>query len=377
MRIDRQAIQPIITGKGRGMMLVVNGDRRRMPQTEQTAVTWLRNWNTIDGVAISGCYLPDHDNPHAATEGDIVVITPHGCGVIEVKGILGQVSGTIRCPPNGPWKMPGISGSPVHVRAGDANPLDQVMDGTFNLKNLAAAQGIQTFVFGLVLVFAWPSHTVEVDTETLPRGIEVLAGDATVLQKWFHRRARSPKTWTAQQAHILVTALNFGDDITISDLIAEGFADGNIAAAAALDAEPTSVWATRPSLPVPGATWAAAPSHIDEPITTPPPFTGYTLIPIPIAAPIHTRPQQRRHGAQRLGAIAMIVVMSGGLWLFAQWRNDELRPHPGSDSETTQPTIETPPAPTADTPATQPPISPVPEVAPVPPSSCSPFQPGC
>jgi len=72
-------------------MLVVNGDRSGIPPTERIVLDWLRTWNgayTIGGVAISGCYLPDRRRGRRATEADLVVITPHACVVIEVKGTI-------------------------------------------------------------------------------------------------------------------------------------------------------------------------------------------------------------------------------------------------------------------------------------------------
>ncbi|WP_107661085.1 nuclease-related domain-containing protein [Nocardia suismassiliense] len=361
-------------------MLVINGERRRMTYTERTTVAWLKSWRDIGGVAISGCYVDDRNDPSDATDGDIVLLTPQGCIVIEVKRILELVSGRVSCRANGPWSMPGVTGSPVHTRKGDLNPIDQVSDGTYNLKNLAASRGIDTFVVGLVLLFGQKGCTIEVRTAALPRGIEVLAAHESHLRNWLHRKAQRSTTWSAQQAHTLLTALNFAGGISLADLVAEGFPD--IPLAGVVDPQQEG-----------GSTklgMMASPERAHNPFwfSIPPRVVDTTVAPVriehaptPSLAVIYRRPP-RRHGAQRLGAIGLIVILAATSMLFIRWHNETTSP-PAVVDETTLSTTPTPTIPSPDAHPVVPSPDPTPAEAAIPISPpparkyCYPFQIGC
>ncbi|WP_067891690.1 nuclease-related domain-containing protein [Nocardia vaccinii] len=278
-------------------MLVLNGDRGGIPSTEKIILDWLRAWNGADmvgGVAISGCYLTDRRHGRRATETDLVVITPHTCVVVEVKGITLPVGGVMSCPANGPWSIPGVAGSPVHVRANDLNPLNQVREGTFNLKNLAKRIGIDAFVSGLVLIVPHQGRSVTVATQDLPTGTDVLAGSASELLAWFGKSGRRAAAWTAEQAHALLTVLNFGEAVTIAELAAQGFS-----AAQPADLPPSASSAGAPLEPWLEGVRVVGPSPIVDPPRPRRSFKPVPRQPLPpawadIEAQVKQRSRERR-----------------------------------------------------------------------------------
>ncbi|MEV0774052.1 nuclease-related domain-containing protein [Nocardia salmonicida] len=206
-------------------MLVFNGDRNGLGKTERTVIGWMRNWTGlagVSGVVISGCVLPGRANGAGGTEADLVVFTPHTVVVIEVKGIVESVSGDLSCPSNGPWSMAEIIGSPVHVRRRDINPFDQVSAAVFGVKDLAKRLGIDAYVFGLVLVLPMPNCTLTLSKGVQREGLDVLVGLESQLKQWFLNRCRRPG-WTAEQAHRVISELNFDYAVTVADLVDEGF----------------------------------------------------------------------------------------------------------------------------------------------------------
>ena len=182
-------------------MLIINAETGT-PNTERQVLGFLQDYSSNPGVAISGLNIPDRHRRHS-TEADIVVVTPFTAAVIEVKGILEPVGGTLSCGSNGRWSMPGISGDPVHVRALDNNPLRQVSDPMFDLKDLAneLEPDRELFINGLVVVVPHPGTTVSLDKGVLPQGRDVLLGaDPAPLWKWLNRKAFQVREdpWTVE-----------------------------------------------------------------------------------------------------------------------------------------------------------------------------------
>ncbi len=191
-------------------MLIINAETRK-PSTEQKALGFLRDYSSNPGIAVSGLQIPDRHR-RRTTEADVVVFTPFAAAVIEVKGILERIGGTLSCPINGRWSMHGIDGDPVHVRGHDINPLHQVADPMYDLKNLAGElePGRELFVDGLVLVVPHPGTTVSLDKSALPPGRDVLLGnDAAQLWKWLNRKAFRARTdpWTAELVVAVLAAI--------------------------------------------------------------------------------------------------------------------------------------------------------------------------
>ncbi|NKY52585.1 NERD domain-containing protein [Nocardia vermiculata] len=182
-------------------MLIINAETGK-PRTERQVLEFLQDYGTNPGVAISGLNVPDQHR-RRTTEADIVVFTPFTAAVIEVKGILEPSGGTLFCGSNGRWSLSGVTGDPVHVRAHDRNPLDQVSEPMFGLKNLARVVGRDDtlFVNGLVVVVPHPGASVSLDKPPLPTGRDVLLGaEPTPLWQWFNRKAFQVRDdpWTVE-----------------------------------------------------------------------------------------------------------------------------------------------------------------------------------
>lgn len=308
-------------------MKVVNGDRAGIPGTERVVMDWLRAWSGdyfIGGVALSGCFVPDGKGKEF--EADLVLITPQICAVVEVKGITQPVGGALSCPSNGPWSLPGIVGSPVHVRSGDSNPFDQVRPNTFNLKNLAVRVGIdKPFVLGLVLVLPQAGHDITLVKKGSPTGIEVKVGSLSGFRGWFHANARGRKAlWSAEQAHALIRELNFAHVVTTADLAAEGFASADPLTTTPRAAQsPPPVDASRrarprrytdrppaPALSAPPAAGTSTARNVSARTVgrpaSPPAFSGTT------------RRSRPRTGPAVVATVLMVMLFGGGWWVFGQ-----------------------------------------------------------
>ncbi|MEV5648365.1 NERD domain-containing protein [Nocardia sp. NPDC052254] len=182
-------------------MLIINAETRN-PSTEQQALGYLRDYSSNPGIAVAGLQIPDRHH-RRTTEADVVVFTPFAAAVIAVKDIPERVGGTLSCPINGRWSMPGIEGDPAHPRGHDINPLHGVADPMSDLRNLATElePGRELFVDGLVLVVPHPGTSVSLAKGALPPGRDVLlGGDASQLWKWLNRKAFRARTdpWTVE-----------------------------------------------------------------------------------------------------------------------------------------------------------------------------------
>lgn len=121
------------------------------------------------------------------------------------------------------WNGEFFIGGPVHVRQGDANPIDQARAGTLNLKNLTTKIGVTAFVQSLVTVVAQPRHPITIVKKGMPRGMDVRVGSLKELRSWHQTKTCVHKVfWAAEQAHALMRALDFGHAVTLADLIDHG-----------------------------------------------------------------------------------------------------------------------------------------------------------
>lgn len=208
-------------------MLVIN-ERTTAPRSEQRVLDWMRSWTgqyVIVGLAISGCYLPDRERKDETQEADLVVITPRAAVVVEVKGTVPEAtSGVLSVQANGRWRLSGYAGDPIHVRDHDSSPFDQVTNNVFNLKTLVRKHNAEAFVDGLIVVVPPKDSNLTLNIESRRRGCAVVLGAGQAdLRAWFHRTASRKLIWTAERTHALLTDLNLGDQITIDDLVADGF----------------------------------------------------------------------------------------------------------------------------------------------------------
>ncbi|MGW4092780.1 NERD domain-containing protein [Nocardia sp. NPDC004750] len=208
-------------------MLVIN-ERTTAPRSEQRVLDWMRSWTgqyVIVGLAISGCYLPDRERKDETQEADLVVITPRAAVVVEVKGTVPEAtSGVLSVQANGRWRLSGYAGDPIHVRDHDSSPFDQVTNNVFNLKTLVRKHNAEAFVDGLIVVVPPRDSNLTLNIESRRRGCAVVLGAGQAdLRAWFHRTASRKLIWTAERTHALLTDLNLGDQITVDDLVADGF----------------------------------------------------------------------------------------------------------------------------------------------------------
>ncbi|MBF6299426.1 NERD domain-containing protein [Nocardia amamiensis] len=208
-------------------MLVIN-ERTTAPRSEQRVLDWMRSWTgqyVIVGLAISGCYLPIRCRTGEAQEADLVVITPRAAVVIEVKGTVPDaMTGVLSVQANGRWRLSGFEGDPVHVRDHDSSPFDQVTNNVFNLKELVRKHHSEAYVDGLIVVVPPRESTVTLNIESRRKGCGVVLGNTPVeLRAWFHRTASRKLIWTAERVHALLGDLNLADQVSIEELVADGF----------------------------------------------------------------------------------------------------------------------------------------------------------
>ncbi|MEU6563577.1 nuclease-related domain-containing protein [Nocardia nova] len=259
-------------------MLIINAETRK-PGTEQKALGFLRDYSRNPGIAISGLQIPDRHR-RRTTEADVVVFMPFAAAVIEVKGIVQPVGGTLSCPVNGRWSMPGIDGDPVYASGHHINPLHQVADPMYDLKNLAneLEPRRELFVDGLVLVVPHPGTSVSLDKSALPAGRDVLLGnDSGQLWKWLNRKAFRARTdpWTVELVVAVLAAIGL-DQAGIPEeaahlraaLIREGFTTEGPATMpeAGAAAEPADPEFSTPALAASAAFAAASVADASTPV---------------------------------------------------------------------------------------------------------------
>ncbi|WP_174185025.1 NERD domain-containing protein [Nocardia barduliensis] len=208
-------------------MLVIN-ERTTAPRSEQRVLGWMRNWTgqyVIVGLAISGCYLPDRERKGEAREADLVVITPRAAVVIEVRDTVPEATaGVLSVQANGRWRLSGFAGDPIQVHDHDGSPFDQLSDNVVNLQALVRKHHAEASVDGLIVVVPPEESALTLHIESRRRGCAVVLGASAVdLRAWFHRTASRKLVWTAERTHALLADLNLGDQVTIDDLVADGF----------------------------------------------------------------------------------------------------------------------------------------------------------
>ncbi|MEV6281060.1 nuclease-related domain-containing protein [Nocardia sp. NPDC051832] len=372
-------------------MLVINGDRTNIPGTERRVIGWLRN-HDAPGLVISGCQIEDRRSQRTY-EADLVVLTPETCAVVEVKGMLTEDSGTMKCPANGRWSMPGVPGDPVHVRTGDTSPLDQVTGRMYDLKHLVEEAGGQgLFVAGLVLVLPARGAEVTLDKGPMPTGRDVLVGPAGMMG-WLRGTARRKESpWTAEVVLAVLQRLGV-TAVTHAQLLAHGFPSHTPTAPPTSGRDvidpfaPDYSFARRPptSFPRPEPiSMPTPPAQKPEPIDNPDLGRTDSYKPGEYAVPF---PQllaetSSRRSRARSAAIAAVVfaMIAGGIWAVTDIKDSEASdsPTPATTSLTEQPTTsaeQAPPPETEPVVVEAPPAAPAP--APVPSRGCFPFQPNC
>jgi hypothetical protein len=325
------------------VMLIINDDRP-ISGAEKVVLARLRKIRG-PGIVLSGCYVPGRTvtgGRQVGQEVDAVLITPRLLAAIEVKGIVVfAASGVLTCGPNGRWTLPSIEGDPVHVRASDTNPLDQVTGGMYGLKDIAeTVTGSEVFVPGLVAVVPNKGAiTLDKGRVPMPTGRDVILDSE--LADWLTGSSHRPRVWDAAGVYALLDALGLAETVTYDAVVAAGFT-APATAAAEQQAPPQSA-------PAPARRTAAPKKAAPKPRAR------------------RRRPARRRRGWTRPVVLAAAVIcLIAGLRLF------------GPVLSTAVHSVHGPSATAPAAPAVAPP-APAVQQAPPPPSSvtCYPFQTGC
>ncbi|MEU7768579.1 NERD domain-containing protein [Nocardia sp. NPDC049190] len=208
-------------------MLVIS-ERTTAPRSEQRVLGWMRSWTgqyVIVGVAISGCFLSDRFGEGEVREADLVVITPRAAVVVEVHGTVAEATaGVLSVQADGRWRLSEFDGDPIQVRDTDGSPFDQVMNNVATLTELVREHHADAIVDGLIVVVPPRESTLTLNIQSRRRGCAVVLGSTPVdLRAWFHRTASRKLVWTAERVHALLGDLDLADEVTIEDLVADGF----------------------------------------------------------------------------------------------------------------------------------------------------------
>ncbi|WP_067709368.1 nuclease-related domain-containing protein [Nocardia yamanashiensis] len=377
-------------------MLVLNGDRRGITDAEKAVLERLRGWNgafLIGGVALSGAFVSERGDDGEVGESDLLVITPKLCVVIEVEAIRRPVDGTLSCPEDEAWSMAGIDGDPIVLRGNDINPVDQAREGVYLAKALAAEVGNHdAFVLGLVLVVPQPKHKLALDRGRWSASAEVRVGMLKDLRRWFQRYGEDRSIcWTAEQVHSLLSVLNFAHQITVDELIEQGFPD-ELTPHSTIPLPAVAVPATD-RIPVPDVaptlTWRGDPFSWLDASSSPPPEPAIAEVALgPDPLPVEPRPRvseprlflpepqplpsrlaraatppQRRFNRALAGVIALCATVIGALLVYVNVQLGATPKDSGAGAPISRP---------AATPST-PSEAPHPTTLP----GCYPFQPDC
>lgn len=204
-------------------MLVID-EATAVAYSEQRVLDWMRAWSgqfIIVGLAISGCRLGDHEHT------DLVVLTPRATIVMDVKGTAPEArEGVLSVRADGRWKLSGYDGDPLDDAESGAEqrPFDRVSSSISVLTELVRSRNPEAGVEGLVVVVPPGESDITVRVGAgRPRCGVVVAATAADLRAWFHRTANRAIVWSAEAAHELLTDLGAGAQVSVEDLIAEGF----------------------------------------------------------------------------------------------------------------------------------------------------------
>ncbi|MBF6341296.1 NERD domain-containing protein [Nocardia abscessus] len=327
-------------------MLVIN-TRSTIEPSEARVAHWMSRWNgryAIRGVAIASYHLPGRDT--AGQQADFVLLTPQVSAVIEVKGTHRDLThGVITAEPNGRWHHSSDDRDPVHTRANDLNPIDQALSATYLFKALVEKHNPgQSFVSAVVVVVPPRRSQLRLQVRSLPTGCEVVLGNSG-LRRWLHRTARRDPIWTAEQVYSLLNAMNLGPELTIPDLLAEGFPS--------LEAPPITSTARRAKTTT--TVGATAPTA-SRPVSEHPPASDTRVASSPRVGSQSSRwrltPRRRtdhrdpgqpehsgavgrpRHRRQQIAALVVVVAVWAAMWLLVAHYN----PTPPSAPATSTPT---------------------------------------
>ncbi len=254
-------------------MLIVTVDPD-LPPSAADVVSWMGSW--IDNYAIPGVAVAGF-RPTPGPTTAFAVLTPEAAAVIEVAGVRPEIAGgviTVESPE--PWRHDHFDGDPLG--ADGVDPTHQVREGLAALEPLIERHNPgQGTASGVVLLVPPRGSTVRLDVVTAPPGCDVVIGHDG-LRLWLHRatRRREP-IWTAERVHALLTDLNLGAQVTVAQLLDQGFA-AEADSGARPPSDPAALLVAGVGAPSPGGAFAAGGG-------APPPGAGVPPPPGPGAPP--------------------------------------------------------------------------------------------
>ncbi|MEV0299130.1 nuclease-related domain-containing protein [Nocardia sp. NPDC050710] len=206
-------------------MLVINNSPTKV-YSEARVARWLRGWtgkHALAGVAIANYHIPDL-RTSSTQQADFIILTPQTAVIVEVKGTDSEVThGVLTAEANGPWHSTASDRDPVLTRDCDTHPVDQALSAAYLFKDLTDKHNPgNAFVSAVVVIVPPHNSTVRLKVGPMPTGCHVVLGNSG-LRAWFHKTGRHTRIWSAEQVYSLLNAMNLGGELTIPDLVAEGF----------------------------------------------------------------------------------------------------------------------------------------------------------
>lgn len=211
-------------------MLVRVQNTEALSGAERFVVRLLREWGTgtqtLGGVAVFQCHVPRVRRGRAAgSEIDVLVWTPRGCTVVEIKGFGSVQHGVLEVKVNGRWQ---VGGQPADVHAKSApNPLLQARKYMFDVKTLFQQHDLPSWIEMLVVLvpktgsrITWSGAGMEPGTDL----VLVRIGRSRPLLEYFRGSSAGPPRWTIDDVEQAFRVLELGDYLpTRAQLAAEGF----------------------------------------------------------------------------------------------------------------------------------------------------------
>lgn len=277
---------------------------------------WLSN-STADeyvaGVAIAGCHVAD-PSIRRSQQVDVLVLMPRAIIAVEVKGLHPDIrTGVIIAESNGPWGHDQSDLDPVHTLASAANPVNQALSAALRTKNLAGEHNPgRPFVEAVVALVPPQMSTVTLQAGVMPDGFEVVLGESA-LRAALSAHAGKGVPWTAEQAFSLISSLNLGRSVTISELIAEGFPSDP---SQPIPPRPQTVPSPPPRRSTFGVHRSRPASGVVEIRTGPHRDFSNRSRRTPVSTPsrLRHRKRPRRHHLQQVLAVAAILAVVAVLW---------------------------------------------------------------
>ncbi|MGV9836586.1 nuclease-related domain-containing protein [Nocardia niigatensis] len=332
-------------------MLIIGDNRDLDSGAEVEVLGWLHEAD-FPGIIVWGGNVParrKHRPAHRAAvsepeitgtgrESDFIYIGPFGADIVEVKGAKTATKGVLHCTVKSRWRLDGLARGvdPIHVRASDTNPFDQVKDYRQRVKNLIHSKVGRTDIYlrGLVLIVPLTEDqwTLDApDTADLPEGDNLLLTKTPApLLDWLIATQRGDTVCDIEFVERMVTALGFdvASELEPGQLEAAGFAEAGVPAPALpVRATHNAAVATLGAPPGLGTELPWATSTPESAVAENP--SAAIVIPErPVVVPVPARRQVRP--VTVLAASAAVVFAASAGWSFLDHGHESHQDAPAS-----------------------------------------------